>query len=111
MAGALLLDLRFRFARPRVIRRHLGTSLKRSLLIHVQLLLPQRLVELQLLDCLALASVGRRIECVALILLQLELQLVLLLLALKLKPLDGARTRIICAPRWTGQDQEQCHRR
>ena len=62
LAGALLLDSRSRIARPRVIRPQIGTPLKRSLLIHVQLLLPQGLVELQLIDCLALAGVGWRIH-------------------------------------------------
>jgi hypothetical protein len=111
LAGALSLDLRFRIAGPRVIRQQIGTPLKRSLLIHVQLLLPQGLVELQLLDGLALAGVGRRIRQVALRLLHPELQLVLLLLALKLMLLDGTRTRIAGAPRWTSQYEEQCQRR
>lgn len=107
LAGALLLDLRCRIACSRGVRQQIGTRLKRSLLIHLQLLLPQGLVELQLIDGLTLAALGRRVHRVALRLLHLELQLVLLLLSLKLKLLGGACTEIVGAPRRAGQDQQQ----
>ena len=65
----------------------------------MQLLLPQLLVELQLLDGLALASISGQVLGVALVLLHLELQLILLLLALELVLLKRPHRRIIRAER------------
>lgn len=65
----------------------------------MQLLLPQLLVQLQLLDGLALAGISGRFLVVALVLLHLELQLILPLLALELVLLKRPHRRIIRAER------------
>jgi len=71
----------------------------------MQLLLPQLLVEFELLDGLALAGISGRVLSVALVLLHLELQLILLLLALELVLLKRPHRRIIRAERWHGKRQ------
>jgi hypothetical protein len=95
LARALLLDLRFRVAGPRIIRRRLGPHLQGALLLHLQLLLPQCLVQLQLLHDLPLPGIGRRILHAALMLLHPELQPILLMLALEQVLLQSARAAVV----------------
>ena len=95
LARTLLLDLCLRVARTGVVRGYLRTHLLRALLLHLQLLLPQGLVQLQLLHGLTLPGIRRRVLQAALMLLHSQLKLVLLVLALELVLLQRARARVV----------------
>ncbi len=82
-----------------------------ALLPLMKLLLPQLLIEPQVLDGLPLPRVGRRILAVALVLLHSELQLVLLLLPQELVLLQRPQRSILGAPRRNCQRQYQNSRR
>src|SRR5262249_27516669 len=99
LARALLLDLRSRAAGAGIVARHVEPGVQRTLLLHVQLLLPQGLVELQLIERLPLPRVARWTLGIALLLLHAQLQLVLLLLAQELVLLQRAHARRISRKR------------
>lgn len=109
--GALPVDLRFGFPRAWVFAGSFRARLERPLLLQMQLPLPLGLVDLELLNGLALARVNRRILPAAQVLLHPELQLVLLLLALKLVLLQRARGRVVRRSRVPCHREDQDNRR
>ena len=111
LARALQVHLRLRVAGPGVVGRQLRPHVQRTLLVHLQLLLAQSLVELQLLCRLALPVVRRRILYAALMLLHSQLQLVLLVLALELVLLQRAHAGVVRGMRSARGRQEQRNRR
>lgn len=110
LACTRLIDLRLRVTRPGIVRGDFGACLQCSLLLHLQLLLSQCLVQLQLLKRLPLPGVSGRTLHAALILLHPQLQLVLLVLALELVLLQRPAGGIVPGSSGIRQCQEHENR-